>query len=244
MTTSPVFDNVSFKYRRNSVLHAFSHEFGAGSTLLLGPNGAGKSTLLQLAAGVLAPREGTVVVDGASSTDRAERGRYLSTVGFMPQRISAMPGLSVREQVAYVGWLKGKERSDAWDDSWDALGYAGLQGLADRATNRLSGGELRRVGIAQTLIMKPGVVLLDEPTVGLDPIEHARFQDVLDELRGSVNFIVSTHQAEDVSNNFDHVAVLADGTLRFSGSVAEFFSRADPSQPKLLSAYTNVIGAQ
>ncbi len=194
--------------------------------MLLGPNGAGKSTLLSLGASVQYPATGRVQLGNLISTDRKHRRAFRQKVGWLPQQIKPVPSLTVREQAAYAGWLKGLSKSEAWERSVGALEQVRLTELAKRRSHELSGGQLRRLGIAQALIHEADVVLLDEPTAGLDPVQRGVFRDLLAELSGSVSFVVSTHQTEDLADVYDTVVVLDRGQAVFQGTVGEFFARA------------------
>lgn len=219
-----VFDDVTFAYSRfrAPVLHNFGWIVPSSRTVLLGPNGAGKSTVLALGADALQPKRGRIRV---GELDRSSpQASYRRTVGWMPQQIRAVPGLTVREQVAYAGWLKGLSRRQAWDDAPRALATTGLEGLAQRAASTLSGGELRRLGIAQTLIHDARILLLDEPTAGLDPEQRGRFRELIAAIPKDRQIVVSTHQVDDLSDLFAAVVVLAAGKIRYSGSVAEFLA--------------------
>ncbi|MFD9566140.1 ATP-binding cassette domain-containing protein [Streptomyces sp. NPDC059994] len=220
----------TFGYRRGTrVLDGLSLAFTAGNTVLLGPNGAGKSTLLGIAASALTPRKGYVVLNGLRPDSSATRRRYRRRVGWLPQQVRPVAGLKLREQVAYAGWLKGMSRRTAWDDAMPALQRVGLGELSMRSSRELSGGQLRRLGIAQTLVHGAKVVLMDEPTAGLDPHQRGVFRDLLGELSASTSFIVSTHQTEDLAESFDSVVVLDHGIVRFQGTVADFLETA-PAQ--------------
>jgi ABC-2 type transport system ATP-binding protein len=216
-----------FAYRTGvPVFVGLSLEFTRGCTVLLGPNGAGKSTLLSLGASVLTPASGRVEFDGLLSTGRRGVADYRRRVGWLPQRIRPVPALTVREQAAYAGWLKGLSRSEAWARSSAALARVGLTELAQRRSHELSGGQLRRLGIAQALIHDARLVLLDEPTAGLDPIQRGVFRDLIGELAESVDFVVSTHQTEDLADIYGAVVVLDRGEAVFQGGVREFLGRA------------------
>jgi ABC-2 type transport system ATP-binding protein len=193
-----------------------------GSTALLGPNGSGKTTLLGLGATVLKPRHGRVSVDGLIPDNRRNLRLYRANVGWMPQTIRAVPGLTAREQVAYAGWLKGMNRTDAWREARQALGAVLLGSLEGRTAATLSGGELRRVGLAQVLVHNPRAALLDEPTAGLDPAQRMQFREILTRLAERTALLVSTHQTDDLAAVFDKVAVLVAGRILFTGCVTEF----------------------
>jgi ABC-2 type transport system ATP-binding protein len=221
------FDRITFSYSRfrAPVLRDFSWTVPPGRTVLLGPNGAGKSTLLSLGADALRPRRGSVHF-GNLDARRGARSGYRRSIGWMPQEIRAVPGFTTREQVAYAGWLKGLSRRASWEDAPATLVLVGLDQLADRPASTLSGGELRRLGIAQTLIHQAKILLLDEPTAGLDPAQRARFRELITALPRECQIVVSTHQVDDLSELFDTVVVLVRGVIRYADSVGSFLRRA------------------
>ncbi|MDT0266734.1 ATP-binding cassette domain-containing protein [Streptomyces sp. DSM 44915] len=204
------------------VLDGLDYRLPPGVTVLLGPNGAGKSTLLRLAAGVTRPRGGSVTLDGTPSGARA----YRRAVAWMPQQVTAMTALTAREQVAYTGWLKGMNRADAWAAAATALVRVDLAGQADTRARRLSGGQLRRVGVAAALVHGARVLLLDEPTAGMDPRQRRVFRDVLATLANEVTVLLSTHDVADLAEESDQVTVLETGRVRYTGSTEGFLAHA------------------
>ncbi|GAA3861687.1 ABC transporter ATP-binding protein [Streptomyces sedi] len=204
------------------VLSNLDYQLPPGVTVLLGPNGAGKSTLLRLAAGVTRPRTGNVHLGDLPSRARAYRG----AVAWMPQHITAMTALTAREQVAYTGWLKGMNRTDAWTASATALARVDLADQADTRARRLSGGQLRRVGVAAALVHQARVLLLDEPTAGMDPRQRRIFRDVLAALTDEVTVLLSTHDVADLAEESDHVTVLQAGRIRYTGTTDGFLAHA------------------
>lgn len=227
---SIVVSNCSFQYGKSvSVFRDLDIEFRPGATVLLGPNGAGKSTLLSLIVGILLPDAGTVSIGGLNSQVRRTRARYRSLVGWLPQQVAAVPGLRVREQVAYAGWLKGLNRRTAWDNAAEALRRVAMTDLADRPTRALSGGQLRRVGIAQALVHGARLVVMDEPSAGLDPQQRRSLRAVLNSVIGDVDVIVSTHQTEDISDVYQTVVVLDRGSVRYHDQVSSFLALAGPA---------------
>ena len=228
------FDGVSFAYnagglRRNPgtrVFDDFSWEVPDGRTVLLGPNGAGKSTLLGLGASALAPAAGDVRIGAMSGMSRRDRAAFRRAVGWMPQQVRPIAGLTCREQVAYAGWLKGLDRRAAWEAAGTALDRVDLAAEAGRRTSQLSGGQQRRVGLAPVLVHPAPRLLLDEPTAGLDPGQRARFRDVLREISRDVPVLVSTHQVDDLTDLFDTVVVMDHGRLPFSGTPEAFMALA------------------
>ncbi|MER5973920.1 ATP-binding cassette domain-containing protein [Streptomyces sp. NPDC002055] len=214
--------NYSYGPWRPLVLEDVDYELPAGLTILLGPNGAGKSTLLKLAAGVARSRSGSITLGSLAAPTKA----YRREVAWMPQTITAVPSLSVREYVAYVGWLKGMNRRDAWERARDCLSRVELADKENTKTTRLSGGQLRRVGVAAALVHDARVLLLDEPTAGMDPHQRRVFRDTLSGLTEDVQVLMSTHDVADLAEDADNVSVLREGRIRQSGDVSAFLAHA------------------
>ena len=186
-------------------------------TMLLGPNGAGKSTVLKLLSGYLAPRRGSVTYDGSSR--RRDLHRH---VAWMPQVVTPLKGLTVEEQVEYAGWVAGLSSRDSRMRASVAIDAVRLGDTVDARADALSGGQLRRLGLAQALVRRCDVLLLDEPTAGLDPAQTVNFRQILRDVDAPGGIVVSTHQVSDLGDDVDRVAVIADGSMRFDGTVDEF----------------------
>ncbi|MGP3951370.1 ABC transporter ATP-binding protein [Streptomyces sp. 7N604] len=229
---SIVFTNCTYRYGRNyrPVLEDFSYRVPDGVTIFLGPNGAGKSTTLKLAASVIKPHSGRIGVDGISSRSR----EFRKHVAWMPQHITAMAGLTSREQVAYTGWLKGMNRSHAWSQAREVLAVVNLLEKADAKATSLSGGQLRRLGVASALVHECDVLLLDEPTAGMDPTQRRAFRDVLTAVAEAdgVKILMSTHDVADLAEDADNVTVLTGGVIRFHGTTDEFLAQAPRDTPQ------------
>ncbi|WP_137982184.1 ATP-binding cassette domain-containing protein [Streptomyces violaceusniger] len=245
------FRGVCFRYnRKTTVLDSFDLRVSSPATVLLGPNGAGKSTLMALAASQLRPLDGTVTWRGRSPAARKDVTAYRKAVAWLPQHITPVPGLTVREQVAFAGWLKGMNRTDAWKASATTLGRVGLDKLADRRSHQVSGGQLRRMGIAGALTHHSELILMDEPTAGLDPTQRKVFRSLLEQLADDVHIVVSTHQTEDLADLYQHVVVLDRGTVRFHGTTAQFHAmagNADNAQgprERAEAAYAQLVGEE
>lgn len=206
------------------------------TTLLLGPNGAGKSTLLKLLAGFERPRRGVVRVD----TQTSRRALY-ERVGWMPQDVQPARGLTVEEQVEYAAWLCGVPRSEVRSRARAAVASVDLTDLRSRLATDLSGGQLRRLGLAQALVRKAPVLLLDEPTAGLDPAQALVFKDVVRALDVPGGLVISTHQVDDLAGQVDRVAVLSAGQFQFQGTVDEFRTQGD-RQASLAETFAAMIG--
>ncbi|WP_428120691.1 ATP-binding cassette domain-containing protein [Candidatus Poriferisodalis sp.] len=217
------FDGLTFRYGFSTpVFVSFDYDFDAGATLLLGPNGAGKSTMLALAASVMTPQGGVVRFNGEDVSRRQPRRRLRQVVGWLPQFTYPYPGMRVKEQVAYAGWLKGMTRSDIRERVDRVIERVDLSALSDRYVSELSGGELRRVGLAQALVHEPSIILLDEPTAGLDPVEIAHFGAILGQLSGYSALVLSTHRIADYFEHFDFVTVISTGRICYRGTAQEF----------------------
>ncbi|WP_327253239.1 ABC transporter ATP-binding protein [Streptomyces sp. NBC_01244] len=242
------YQSCTFRYgrRMRPVIDGLDLRFSPGHTVLLGPNGAGKSTLLTLGASATFPQAGKVRFAGLGTTRRRDLLAYRRKVSWLPQKPTFLPGMTCREHVAYVGWLKGMRERAAWKAAPAAIEQVGLSEKANHKVATLSGGQQQRLAIAQALVHQAELLLLDEPTVGLDPAQRRRFHDLLAELRGSVNVIVSTHDIADLDQSFAEVVVLEHGRLRFQGSVAQFASHSRPDAVPgrhLESAYAALLGS-
>ncbi|MEU6757268.1 ATP-binding cassette domain-containing protein [Streptomyces sp. NPDC046685] len=241
------YQSCTFRYGRRTrpVIDGLDLHFSPGHTVLLGPNGAGKSTLLTLGASATFPQAGKVQVAGLSTDRRKDLPAYRRKVSRLPQKPTFLPGMTCCEHVAYVGWLKGMSERAAWKAAPAAIERVGLTEKTGHKVTTLSGGQQQRLAIAQALVHQAELLLLDEPTVGLDPAQRRRFHDLLAELRGSVSVIVSTHDIADLDQSFDEVVVLEQGKPRFQGSVAQFAAHARPDSVPgrhLESAYAALLG--
>ncbi|MGK5685459.1 ATP-binding cassette domain-containing protein [Actinoplanes sp. URMC 104] len=209
---------VSKSYGRQQVLNAVTTEAGTGIVGLLGPNGAGKSTLLRILATVTAPDAGRVELLGRDAGDRADRDEIRRRLGYVPQETGFPSGFTAFEYVDYVAILKEMtDRRARHDEVRRVLDVTGLGAVARRRVRRLSGGMKQRLVIAQALLGDPRLLVLDEPTVGLDPEQRLRFRDTISALAEDRCVVVSTHQTEDVTAFCPRVVVLHEGEVRFDG---------------------------
>ena len=184
-------------------------EFPVGVTALLGANGAGKSTMVGAVVGVLAAARGRVDVGTAGRSP-----------GYLPQDFDAPRRVRVEDYLRFVAWCRSSRRDPITDhEIRDSLRAVGLEERAGWRFGALSGGMRRRVGMAQSLLGSPDVVVLDEPTVGLDPVQRLELRALIQSLGEDRAVIVSTHLAEDVAAVAERVVILADGTQVFQGSV-------------------------
>ena len=201
---------------------------GEGMFGLLGPNGAGKTTLMRTLAGLARPSAGQVIVDGHDVATESGKVAVKSTLGYLPQELGLYPELTARQFLDYMGILKRlADREVRTTRVTAALEATGLVEVADRKLKGFSGGMKRRVGIAQALLNDPRVLIVDEPTAGLDPEERIRFRNLLVDLARDRIVLLSTHIVEDISQTCRDMAVLDRGRLRFRGSPAELIARAE-----------------
>jgi len=200
----------------NRALNDINLEFGTGMFGLLGPNGAGKSSLMRILVTLMKPSSGIVLVDGKDiQTHRKELRKIL---GYLPQDFRFFSALKTWEFLDYSGSLAGlKNRKERLAEVDRLLDQVGLLEVRDRQANRLSGGMKRRLGIAQALIGSPKIIIVDEPTTGLDPDERIRFRNILSQLsQNDVTIILSTHIVGDISSTCQGMALLNKGELVFS----------------------------
>ena len=189
---------------------------------LLGPNGAGKTTLMRILAGILRPSSGTIHI--GEYDIHTERGRtsVKRILGYLPQELGMYPDLSAREFLDYVGILKGMDNRKARRQRVEELlEIVSLSNEANRKLKTYSGGMKRRIGIAQALLNDPKLLIVDEPTAGLDPEERIRFRNLLSDLGGDRTVLLSTHIVEDIAQTCRNLAILKSGKVVFQGTTAE-----------------------
>jgi len=193
-------------------------EIGSGIFGLLGPNGAGKTTLMRILVTLLEPTKGEIKIDGLDI--KKNRAEIRSMVGYLPQNFSTFSRLTTWEFLEYssllVGLRNGKSRKDKIEKMLETVG---LYEVRDRRANKLSGGMKRRLGIAQALIGDPKILIIDEPTTGLDPEERLRFRNLMTEMsRQDIIIILSTHIVGDISSSCNQMAMLNKGELVYNRS--------------------------
>lgn len=209
-----VVDRVRKSYRKTVALADVSFAVSPGVTGLLGPNGAGKTTLFRVLTGVLRADRGVVEVQtGDGSSDRLTA----DSIGYLPQSLGYFPDFTAREFVRYVAWLRHVGRRESHAQVVTALQLVGLEARADTKLRALSGGMLRRVGIASAVVNDPAVLLMDEPTAGLDIAQREQFRDLVERLGRDRIVLLSTHQADDVARLCSSVVVLDGGRVEYCG---------------------------
>ena len=186
---------------------------------LLGANGAGKTTLMRILAGVLPASGGQVIVGGQDMSTRAGRVAVKRTLGYLPQELGLYPDLTAREFLDYVALLKGLDRrAQRRQRTAELLDLVALADVAGRKLKAYSGGMKRRVGIAQALLADPRLLIVDEPTAGLDPEERIRFRTLLSGLAADRTVLLSPHIVDDVAQTCPRLAVLNRGRVMFAGT--------------------------
>ncbi|MFD3679576.1 ATP-binding cassette domain-containing protein [Streptomyces sp. NPDC058613] len=213
------------------MIHHLSLEIGNGSVIgLLGPNGAGKTTLLRTLATVAPPQDGVITIMGRTITSEKDARTARRNIGYLPQEFGFYPNFTVEEFVTYCAWLREVPRKRTRDAVREAIASVGLSDRSNDKMKSLSGGMLRRAGIATALVGSPRLILLDEPTVGLDPAQRLEFRALIKGL-GDAAVVLSTHLVEDVSAACDEVAVVRSGSLLFHGTPEALANGGSPDQP-------------
>lgn len=207
-----VIDGVSKRYRSGTLaLDSFSLELGPGVLGLLGPNGAGKSTLMRILATITRPTAGRVLWDGIDVVRAPEVIRGI--VGYLPQDFGVYPNLTAVEFLDYLAAVRGVPKKAARTRIGELLALVNLIDVRGRRLGEYSGGMRQRIGIAQALLNDPRLLIVDEPTVGLDPEERVRFRNLLADLAGERIVILSTHIVSDVESAATEIALIHGGRL-------------------------------
>lgn len=220
-----VVDSVGYRYPGgHDAVSGIDLQLQPGILGLLGPNGAGKSTLMRILATLTKPTSGSVSWNGTDIAAKPDPLR--ATLGYLPQDFGVYQSLSAREFLGFLAAVKGLGGKQARARVGECLEMVGLAETGDRRLGEFSGGMRQRVGIAQALLNDPQLLIVDEPTVGLDPEERMRFRHLLTDLAGDRLVILSTHIVSDVEASASALAVMAAGRLRFHGSPGELLARA------------------
>ncbi len=209
--------DVGHAFGRNRVLDGVDLAVGAGVFGLLGPNGAGKTTLLRALATVLKPSHGSIHLLGRDPLKNEDLRQVRRRLGYLPQQFGYYPNFTVFEFIEYFALLKQMPPGRVKAAVALAIERVGLEDRAKSRMKSLSGGMLRRVGIAQAIVNEPELLLLDEPTVGLDPEQRVLFRALLREVAGRSTVFVSTHLVEDVAAACNEVTIMEEGRIVFRG---------------------------
>jgi len=221
-----VISNLGKQYRRDFWgLKDFSLEVGPGILGLLGPNGAGKSTFMRMLATITKPTEGTVTWNGTDIVKSPDTMR--AVLGYLPQDFGVYPNLTAIEFLKYMAAIKGLNGNGTKKRIEELLQVVNLVEAAKRPLGGYSGGMKQRVGIAQALLNDPQLLIVDEPTVGLDPEERVRFRNLLSDLSGERIVILSTHIVSDVEATATRIVLIHKGKLLRATAPEEFLKELD-----------------
>jgi len=205
-------ENLSKQYGRGTLaLRNFTLELGTGVLGLLGPNGAGKTTLMSILATITRPSQGRVLWNGVDVA--SDPNSLRAVLGYLPQDFGVYPNLNAVEFLEYLAAVKGLDAATSRRRIDELLNLVNLTDVRKRPLGGFSGGMRQRVGIAQALLNDPQLLIVDEPTAGLDPEERVRFRNLLSELSGERVVILSTHIVSDVEATATDIALISQGTL-------------------------------
>ncbi len=214
--------NLHKVYRsKNQTVHALKGidlKIENGMYGLLGPNGAGKTTLMRILAGIINPTDAEIVINGINIRTEEGKRKMKAMLGYLPQELGLYPDLTAREFIDYLAILKGVDNKKNRQNRIEhILELVSLTDVADRKIKGYSGGMKRRVGIAQALVNDPKILIVDEPTAGLDPEERIKFRNLLVNLATDRIVLLSTHIVGDIGQTCQRLAVLVTGRLKYEG---------------------------
>ena len=215
------------RFGRNTAVAGVTLDAGPGVFGLLGPNGAGKTSLLRMLATILPPSSGSLRLLDRDPSGPAARREIRRRLGYLPQNLGYYPSFTVVEFVEYFALLKEIPPARVPKAVATAVERADLGAKARAKLRTLSCGMLRRVGIAQAIVNDPELLLLDEPTAGLDPEQRVAFRALMRDLGQTATVVVSTHLVEDVGAACSEVALMSEGRIVFRGTPAELTARGE-----------------
>ncbi|HAZ37313.1 MAG TPA: ABC transporter ATP-binding protein [Clostridiaceae bacterium] len=208
--------NVTKKYGKFCAVKNFSYEFTEGVYGLLGPNGAGKTTIIRILADVLNPTDGSVMLNGEDIKDMDYR--YRNLIGYLPQDFGVYKNFTAHRFLMYIAALKGLSKTESQKRIEELLEITNLKEYSNVKTGTFSGGMKRRLGIAQALLNDPKILIMDEPTAGLDPKERVRFRNLLSEISKDKIVILSTHIVSDIEYISKEIVLIKKGEILKTGS--------------------------
>ena len=209
-----VIDRLTKQFQNKIAVDRVSLRLHNGVFGLLGTNGAGKTTLMRMLCGILQPTSGTITFDGI---DVSEEG-YRAILGYLPQDFGSYPEFTAMDFLLYMAALKGLPKKSAKRRANELLELVGLEDMGRKKIKTFSGGMKQRLGIAQALLNNPKLLILDEPTAGLDPKERVRFRNLIQQLGKDSIVLLSTHIVSDIEHIADEVLMMKDGTLIYNGT--------------------------
>lgn len=208
-----IIDRVSKQYKNKIAVDRISVKLQPGVYGLLGANGAGKTTLMRMLCGILKPTSGTITFDGIDVSQE----QYRAVLGYLPQDFGYYPEFTAMDFLIYFASLKGIPKVQAKRKANELLKLVSLEDVARKKIKTFSGGMKQRLGIAQALLNEPKIIILDEPTAGLDPKERVRFRNLIDSLGKDNIVLLSTHIVSDIEHIADQILIMKDGQLIFQG---------------------------
>ncbi|MGL5650978.1 MAG: ABC transporter ATP-binding protein [Paraclostridium sp.] len=211
--------NLTKSYKYKNANENINLVLESGVYGLLGPNGAGKTTLMKQVATLKQPTSGKILYNGKDINTLDEN--YRAIVGYLPQDFDAYKNFSAKDFLLYIGALKGMDKSMAKEKTDKLLKLVGLYEVRNKSISKFSGGMKRRVGIAQALLNDPKILILDEPTAGLDPQERARFRNLLSQIGKETIVILSTHIISDIESVAKETIMIKDGKVLLQGTHKE-----------------------
>ena len=212
-----VVNNVSKSYGKFLVLKGINIEFANGVYGLLSPNGAGKTTLIKMLTTLIFPDEGEILYDGTEISAMGDD--YRDILGYLPQEFGYYKDYSPKRFLRYLSALKGIDRKKAEKKIEQLLKLVGLENVANKKMRKFSGGMIQRVGIAQAMLNDPKILILDEPTAGLDPKERVRFRNLLAELSRERIVILSTHIVSDIESIANEIIMIKDKKILYKDTL-------------------------
>ena len=212
-----VIRNLTKQYPNKLAVDGVKLSLRRGVYGLLGANGAGKTTLMRMLCGILHPTGGEITLDGLT----VDQEDYRASLGYLPQDFGYYPGFTGMDFLLYLGALKGLPRPQAKARAAELLDLVGLSEVAKRKLKTYSGGMKQRLGIAQALLNHPQLLILDEPTAGLDPKERVRFRDLIAQWGEHCIVLLSTHIVSDIAHIADVVLLMKEGRIIHNGPAAD-----------------------
>lgn len=206
-------DRLTKQYQNKIAVDRISLRLNTGIYGLLGANGAGKTTLMRMVCGILKPTSGTITFDGIDVSEE----RYRSMLGYLPQDFGYYPEFTGEDFLLYMAALKGMRKPQARRKTVELLKLVSLHDVAKKKIKTYSGGMKQRLGIAQALLNQPKILVLDEPTAGLDPKERVRFRDLIKDLGKDSIVLLSTHIVSDIEHIADDILMMKSGQLIYQG---------------------------